>query len=70
MDALEGVPFMILEERHGEFKENHAPQRMTLSNALFAFCEEVERRSIEHLGVRQHTPLWRWVPFVYADRIM
>jgi hypothetical protein len=54
----------------GRFKENHAPQRMTLSNALFAFCEEVERRSIEHLGVRQHTPLWRWVPFVYADRIM
>jgi hypothetical protein len=50
MDALEGVPFMILEERRGQIqRENHAPQLMTLPNALFAFREEVERGSIDGL---------------------
>jgi hypothetical protein len=50
MGLLEGLPLTFLEEHLGHLqRENHSPHPMTLSNALLAFRQEVERGSIRGL---------------------
>jgi hypothetical protein len=51
MGILEGLPLTSLEDRLGRLqRENHSPHRMTLSNALLAFRQEVEPGSMGGLG--------------------
>ena len=50
MDALTGLPLSSVEDRLWRLQsENHSPHPMTLSTALLAFREEVQRGSIRGL---------------------